>query len=114
MTSAETSSKVRMNSVPMILRLASGSTTPASLVRNFSDASTVTETDAGGGHVVALHLLALTLAQQPVVDEDARELVADGTVHEGRGDRGVDAARQTAEHVVVADALADLGDRRRR
>ena len=42
MTSAATSSKVRMNSVPMILRLASGSVTPASLVRNFSDASTVT------------------------------------------------------------------------
>ena len=68
------------------------------------------EADAGGGDVVALHLLALALAQQPVVDEHARELVADGAVHERGRDRGVDTARQTAEHVVVADALADLGD----
>ncbi len=69
------------------------------------------QADAGGGHVVALHLLALALAQQSVVDEHARELVAHGTVHERRGDRGVDATRQTAEHVMVAHALADLGDR---
>ncbi|MDD6125946.1 MAG: hypothetical protein PUB56_06875, partial [Paraprevotella sp.] len=36
------SSKTRMNSRPMILRLVSGSVTPASAVRNLSRASTVT------------------------------------------------------------------------
>jgi hypothetical protein len=39
-------------------------------------------------------LLALVLAHQPVVDEDAGELVADGAVHEQRRHRGVDAAAQ--------------------
>ena len=68
------------------------------------------EADAGGGDVVALDLLALTLAQQPVVDEDARELVAHRAVHECRRDRGVDPAREAAQHVAVADAGADLGD----
>ena len=37
-------------------------------------------------------LLRLVLAQQAVVDEDARELVADRLVHEQRRDGGVDAA----------------------
>ena len=34
-----------------------------------------------------------------------------GAVHERGRDRGVDPAREPAEHVVVAHALADLGDR---
>ena len=42
-------------------------------------------------------LLGLVLAQQPVVDEDARELVADRLVDEQRRDRGVDAAAQRAQ-----------------
>src|SRR5437867_3497627 len=42
-------------------------------------------------------LLGFVLAQQAVVDEDARELVADRLVHEERSDRRVDAARQRAE-----------------
>ena len=37
-------------------------------------------------------LLALVLAHQAVVDEDARELVADRAVDEQRGDARVDAA----------------------
>ena len=39
-------------------------------------------------------LLALALAHQAGVDVDARQLVADRPVHERRGDRRVDAARQ--------------------
>ena len=53
------------------------------------------------------HLLGLVLAQQAVVDEDARELVADRLVHEQRGDRRVDAAGQRAEHALAADLRAD-------
>ena len=56
------------------------------------------------------HLLGLVLAQQAVVDEDARELVADGLVHEERGDRGVDAAGERAEHALGADRRADPRD----
>ena len=55
-------------------------------------------------------LLALALAHQPGVDVDARQLVADGPVHERRGDRRVDAAGQRAEHPAVADLGADAGD----
>ena len=55
-------------------------------------------------------LLGLVLAQQAVVDEDARELVADRLVHEQRGDRGVDAARERAEDALGADRGADARD----
>ena len=63
--------------------------------------------DAGRRDVVALDLLGLALAQQPVVDEHAGELVADRAVHERGRDRGVDAAGEPAEHVPVADLRAD-------
>ena len=52
-------------------------------------------------------LRGLVLAQQAVVDEDARELVADRLVHEQRGDRRVDAAGERAEHALAADLRAD-------
>ena len=68
------------------------------------------EPDAGGGDVVGLDLLALALAQQPVVDEDAGEVVADGPVHERRGDGRVDAAGQPADDELVADLRADRLD----
>ena len=38
------------------------------------------------------------------------ELVADGAVHEQRGDRGVDAAAQAADDLGVADLVADARD----
>ena len=45
-------------------------------------------------------LQGLVLAQQPMVDEDACELVADRPVDEQRCHRGVDAAREPAEHAI--------------
>ncbi len=65
------------------------------------------------------HLVRLALAQEPVVDEDAGQLVADGAVDEQRGDRRVDAAGEAAHHALVADLAADaldllLDDRQRR
>ena len=56
------------------------------------------------------HLLGLGHPQEAVVDEDARELVADGAVDEERRHRGVDAARERADDVLVADLLADQLD----
>ena len=54
-----------------------------------------------------LDLLGLATAQQPGVHEHARQLVADGAVDEQRGDRGVHAARQRAQHLLVTDLRAD-------
>ncbi len=68
------------------------------------------EADARGRDVVGLDLLALALAQQPVVDEDAGEVVADGLVHQGGRDRGVDAAGEPADHELVAHLGADRFD----
>src|SRR4029077_3760648 len=56
------------------------------------------------------HLLALVLAHQPVVDEHARELVADRAVDEQRRDRGVDTTGETADDAAVADLRADARD----
>ena len=55
------------------------------------------EAHAGGGDVVLLDLLALACPQQPVVDEDAHQLVADRLVHERGGDRRVDPAGEAAD-----------------
>ena len=66
--------------------------------------------DAGRRHVVLLDLLGLAGAQQPMVDEDAGELIPDGPVHERRGDRRVDPAGESADHLAVADLRPDRRD----
>ena len=64
------------------------------------------------------HLLGLVRPHEAVVDEDARQLVADRLVDEQRRDGGVDAARQRAQHALRPDLGADpldlLLDHRRR
>ena len=94
----------------MILRFCSGSLTPASAVEELLARVDRDEAHAGRGDVVVLDLLALVLAQQAVVDEDADQLVADGLVHERGGDGGVDAAGEPADHAAGADLRADALD----
>ena len=53
------------------------------------------------------HLLRFVLTQEPVIDEHARQLIADRLVHEQRGDSRVDAARQRAEDALVPNCRAD-------
>lgn len=67
---------------------------------------------AGGGHEIALHLRALALAQQPVVDEDTGQAVTDGTLYQRGGHRGIHAAGQPANRMAVADLGAHLLDQR--
>ena len=57
-----------------------------------------------------LDLLDFALAQQAVVHEHAGELVADGLVYQSGGHGGINAAGQAADHLGVADLLADLLD----
>ena len=68
----------------MVLRLRSGSVTPASLPRNRSAAVDVDQRDVEVAAEQVDHLLRLAVAQQAGVDEDAGELVADGLVDEQR------------------------------
>ena len=56
------------------------------------------------------HFVRLALAQKPVVDKHAGKLIADRLVDQHRGDRGIDAARQAADHPRLADLRADTGD----
>ena len=53
----------------------------------------------------------LAEAKQSVIDKDASELLADRLMDEHGGDRGIDAAGQSANHFALADLLADLVDR---
>ena len=57
------------------------------------------------------HLLRFGEAQQSVIDEHAGELLADRLVDQHRGDRGIDAAGQPADHPAFADLRANLLDR---
>src|SRR5690606_30744281 len=78
------------------------------------------EEEVGGIHDLQLHPhvapegpldgLALARTQEPRIDEDVGELIADGAVHEGSGDAGIDATRKAADHLRVADPLADPCD----
>ena len=72
-------------------------------------ASTTSSVDAGGGDEVPLDLLGLALAQQPVVDEDAGELVADRALHERGGDGGVDPAGQRRRAPACRRPAARIG-----
>ena len=101
------SSKTRMNVSPMRLRFSSGSVDARERAEE-----ALARVDVHERHLEVLaerldDLLGLVLAQQAVVDEHARQLVADGAVHEQRRHRRVDAARQRADHALVADLRAD-------
>ena len=80
-------SNARMNSRPMILRFSSGSLTPASAPTEDLGRVDDLQRHAGRRHEVLLDLLGLAGAQQPVVDEDAGQPVADGPLHQGGRDR---------------------------
>ena len=58
----------------------------------------------------ALHL-GLTEAQQPRIDKDTGELVADRLMQQNRRHRRINPARQDADHPTAANLGADLGDR---
>ena len=96
----------------MILRLPSGLVTPDSASRKRRRGIDGDQLGAGGGDEVALHLRALARAQQPVVDEDTGQPVADGALHQRGGHRGVHAAGQPADRPAVTDLVAHLLDQR--
>ena len=103
--------KTSTNSLPMILRLASGVGDAGELAEE-----PLARVDGDHLDVLALgehlhHQPAFVLAQQAVVDEDAGQAIADRLVDQRRGDARVDAARQAEDHLVVADLLADARDR---
>ena len=54
--------------------------------------------------------LGLAGAEQPVVDEDAGELIGDRLVNQHRGDGRIDAAGEAADHAAAADLRPDAGD----
>ena len=53
------------------------------------------------------HLVALVLAHQAVVHEDAGELIAHGPVHQQGGDRRVDAPGEPADHALARNLGPD-------
>ena len=55
-------------------------------------------------------LFRLALTQQTVIHEDTRELLADRLMYQDSRHGGINAARQSADHIAVADLFADLGN----
>ena len=103
---AASRSKIRMNSRPMILRFSSGSVTAGERRQEVVLGADVHQGDAEVLAEGRLHLLALVEAQQPVVDEDAGQPVADRAVDDERRDGAVDAAGQPADRPGLADLRA--------
>ena len=91
----------------MIFRFSSGSDDPGQRAEELLAGVDHPQVDPGDGDEVALDLLGLALAHQPVVDVDAGEPVADRPLHQRGGDGGVDAAGQRAQRAAVADLRAD-------
>ena len=96
-----------MNSSPIVFRLTSGSVTPASRREEPVGRLHVHERHLEVPRERLLDLIGLPFAVQAVVDEHARELVADRPVHEQRRDRRVDPSAQRAEHLRAADLRPD-------
>ena len=97
-----------MNVAPMIFRFCSGSVTPASRSRNSRDGVDEHERQLAVVSKRLPNLLGFVLPQHAVVDEDAREPVADGAVDEQRRDGRIDAAAQAADDPSVADLRARI------
>src|SRR4029453_10866404 len=55
-------------------------------------------------------LIALALSHQPVVDEDAMELIADRLVDKHGGDRRIDPAGEAADHAPLSHLTANALD----
>ena len=100
-----------MNNLPMILRLPLGIVDTFERLEENRRLVDVHQRDIVTVAEQRRDLLAFGKAQQPVVDENAGELLADRLVNENRGNRGVDAARQSADHLALADLRADFRDR---
>ena len=92
----------------MILRFCSGSVDVGERVDEPVGGLHVHEVDVELAAEGLLDLLGFVEAQQPGVDEHAGELVADGLVHERRGDRGVDAAGEAADHARASPTWARI------
>ena len=102
----------------MILRFCSGSVTPASRVEEQVGGVDEVERQLQLLAEALLDLVGLVVAQQPVVDEDARQPVADGAVDQHRRDGRIDAARQAADDLAgvptcAPDPLGRFLDERR-
>ncbi len=81
-----------MNSLPMVLRLTSGSVDAFERVEEQVFGAHVHQRDVVAVAEQRHHLLGLAEPQQAVVDEHAGELLADRLVDQHRRDRRVDAA----------------------
>ena len=75
-----------MNSRPIVFRFTSGSVTPSSADRNRSERIAVHQLDIEPVAERAHHLLCLAGTQQPVIDEDAGQLIADRLMDQHRRD----------------------------
>ena len=95
----------------MVLRFSSGSVTPASSPRKSFDGINMHQRDVVVVPEQVDHGLGLVEPQHAVIDEHAGELVADRLVDQHRGDGGIDAAGEAADHPALADLRADLLDR---
>ncbi len=108
----DASSKMRMKSSPIALRLSSGSVMPGEAFEEAVGGVDVDELDPLVTSERLDDLFALALPHQPGVDEHAGQLVTDRPVDERGRHGGVDTAGQPAQGPALPDLLADRTGRR--
>src|SRR5439155_19643344 len=89
---------------PLLLGIAHSFEAAKKALRRIDVHETQTRTERGDD------LFGLVRAQQPGIDEHAREPIADRARHERGRDRGIDAARESADRVAVADRAPQFRD----
>jgi hypothetical protein len=95
----------------MILRFCSGIGDAFQVTHELAHGIDMDHLDAEVAGEGVHYLHAFVEAQQAVVDEDAGELVADRAMQQRGDHRGIDAAGQAEDHLLLADLRAHLGDR---
>ncbi len=95
-----------MNVRPMILRFCSGSVTPASRSRNRSGGVDEHQRQLQPLEAPA-DLFRFVLTHHAVVDEDARQPIADRAMDQHGRNRRIDAAAQAADDTALPDLVAD-------
>ena len=100
-----------MKALPMILRFRSGWVTPLSFFRKSGVAFFVPQAHLEMIRKKLTHRVLFAITQQAVIDKDTGQLIANGTMNQGCGHTGINAATQAEDDLILPNLFTDLCNR---